>query len=104
MQDQQTRVEKIEIARKALDQYVTYNCQGLSQAACSSQLQASQAFTNTLIEVFAGFTPAGIAVDIKDLLQAQTMGDYSLAVLGIVLPGVGDGIKALVKGNRALPF
>jgi len=96
---QQSRVEKIEAARKALDQYVSSNCQGLSQAACSSQLQASQAFANTLTEVFAGFTPAGIAVDIKDLLQAQTMGDYSLAVLGIVLPGVGDGVKALMKGG-----
>jgi filamentous hemagglutinin len=55
-------------------------------------------------EIFAGFTPAGIAVDIKDLLQANTMQDRSLAVLGIVLPGLGDGVKALVKGNNALPI
>jgi filamentous hemagglutinin len=50
-------------------------------------------------EIFAGFTPAGIAVDIKDLLQANTMQDRSLAVLGIVLPGLGDGVKAVFKGT-----
>jgi len=100
----QGRAERIEQARKQLDQYVSANCQGLTQAACGTKLQQSQSFANTLTDIFVGFTPAGIAVDIKDLLQAKTMGDYSLAVLGAVLPGLGDGIKGLVKANNALPI
>ncbi len=100
----QGRAERIEQARKQLDQYVSTNCQGLTQAACGTKLQQSQAFASTLTDIFVGFTPAGIAVDIKDLLQAKTMGDYSLAVLGTVLPGIGDGIKGLMKANNALPI
>jgi hypothetical protein len=98
----QGRAERIELARKQLDQYVSTNCQGLTQAACGTKLQQSQSFANTLTDIFVGFTPAGIAVDIKDLLQAQTMGDYTLAVLGTVLPGLGDGIKGLVKNSTAI--
>lgn len=74
-------------------------CIGLSSAACTTKLQDSQATAGVVAEIFVGFTPAGIAVDIKDLLQANTMQDRSLAVLGIVLPGLGDGVKALVKGG-----
>jgi len=100
----QGRAERIEQARKQLDQYVSTNCQSLTQAACGTKLQQSQSFASTLTDIFVGFTPVGIAVDIKDLLQAKTMGDYSLAVLGTVLPGLGDGVKGLVKANNALPI
>jgi filamentous hemagglutinin len=96
-----SRAQHIEQARKQLDQYVTTNCQGLSQAACSTKLQSSQATGAAIVEIFVGFTPAGIAVDIKDLLQAKTMGDFSLAVLGTVLPVIGDGVKALVRAQDA---
>jgi filamentous hemagglutinin len=37
------RAERIEQARKQLDQYVQAQCQGLSSAACTTKLQSSQA-------------------------------------------------------------
>ena len=102
MQQLYARAERIEQARKQLDQYVQSQCVGLSSAACTTKLQSSQATAGVVTEIFAGFTPAGFAVDIKDLLQANTMQDRSLAVLGIVLPGLGDGVKALMKGARPI--
>jgi hypothetical protein len=87
-------------ARKEMDQYVQSNCKSLSVQACSSQLQSSQATASVFTEIVAGFTPVGIAVDIKDLLQANSMGEYSLAVLGVILPGLGDGFKAAIKGEK----
>jgi len=98
LQQLYARAERIEQARKQLDQYVQSQCVGLSAAACTTKLQNSQATAGVVTEIFVGFTPAGFLVDIKDLLQANTMQDRSLAVLGIVLPGLGDGVKALVKG------
>jgi filamentous hemagglutinin len=80
---------------------VQSQCQGLSSAACTTKLQSSQATAGVVTEIFAGFTPAGFVVDIKDLLQANTMQDRSLAVLGIVLPGLGDGVKAVFKGANS---
>lgn len=97
LQYAQLKVDRIERAGREMEQYVQNHCQGLSQSACTDQLQSSQATANVMTEIVAGFTPAGIAIDIKDLLQAQTMGDYSLAVLGVVLPGLGDGFKAAIK-------
>lgn len=99
VQQMYARAERIEKARRELDLYVQSQCIGLSSAACTTKLQSSQATAGVVTEIFAGFTPAGVAVDIKDLLQANTMQDRSLAVLGIVLPGLGDGIKALVKSG-----
>ena len=97
------RAQAIEQARKQLDQYVQTQCVGLSQQACSTKLSNSQATSTAVTEMLAGFTPAGIAVDIKDLLQAKTMGDYSLAVLGIVLPGLGDGVKTILNSSTRIP-
>lgn len=102
LQYMQGKVEHIETARKKLDQYVSLNCQGLTQSACSTKLEASQDFANTLTDIFVGFTPAGIAVDIKDLLQAQSISDYSLTVLGIVLPGIGDSIKGFLRSAKPI--
>lgn len=104
VQGMYARAERIEKARRELDQYVQAQCVGLSSAACTTKLQSSQATAGVVTEIFAGFTPLGFAVDIKDLLQATTMQDRSLAVLGIVLPGLGDGVKALIKGSSALPI
>ena len=104
VQYQYARAAHIEEARKQLDQYVQSQCQGLSSTACTTKLQSSQAKANAITEIFVGFTPAGISVDIKDLLEASTMQERSLAVLGVVLPGLGDGIKALARANNALPI
>jgi hypothetical protein len=75
----------------------------LSASACTTKLQQSQDTASASTEIVAGFTPAGIAIDVKDLLQAQTLGEYSLTVLGTVLPGLGDGFKAAIKGADAVP-
>lgn len=55
-------------------------------------------------EVGAGFTPAGVALDIRDIAQATSEGDgvgMILSGIGFV-PGVGDAFKAVGKRLRGL--
>jgi|21_taG_2_1085346.scaffolds.fasta_scaffold30585_2 hypothetical protein len=51
-------------------------------------------------EIVAGFTPAGVAVDISDISKALETGDgLGVALAGIgFIPGGGDAFKAVARG------
>lgn len=50
-----------------------------------------------MTDIIVGFTPLGILVDAKDLLQDNSLGEFSLAALGMV-PVVGDLLKGPLRG------
>ena len=58
--------------------------------------------TKTAAEIAAGFTPAGVAIDVKDAAAAMEARDpVALAMAGFgFLPGLGDAAKALFKAIR----
>jgi hypothetical protein len=70
------------------------------------------AYAQTLSEIIVGFTPAGVAIDVKDLTLAlkelyETRGDSgklnaTFAAIGF-LPGIGDALKGAFKGFKKLP-
>ena len=67
--------------------------------------EEGQEMAQTVAEIMAGFTPAGTAIDIKDVYQAlenDDMAGLAMAGFGFV-PGFGDTAKALIKFKRSSP-
>ena len=92
VQQQYQIVQQIEQGRKEMDAFIASTCRGLSQSACTTKLEQSQETANKIKDIAAGFTPAGIALDIRDFISDPTIGGALMIVAG----PVGDAVK-LVK-------
>lgn len=92
VQQQYQIVQQIEQGRKEMDAFIASTCKGLSQSACTTKLEQSQETANKIKDIAAGFTPAGIALDIRDFVTDPSIGSALMIVAG----PVGDAVK-LVK-------
>lgn len=78
---------------------------GLGSVRPVTVTDEGQEMAQTVAEIMAGFTPAGPAIDIKDMYQALENDDIAgLAMAGFgFVPGLGDTAKALIKFKRSAP-
>ena len=78
---------------------------GLGSVRPITVTEEGQEMAQTVAEIMAGFTPAGPAIDIKDMYQALENDDIAgLAMAGFgLVPGLGDTAKALVKIKKSDP-
>jgi hypothetical protein len=98
VQQQYQFVQQIEQGRKEMDAYIASACKGLSQSACTSKLEQSQETANKIKEIAAGFTPVGLALDIRDFVSDPGIGSALMIVAGPVV----DAVK-LIKGAGSIP-
>lgn len=104
LQQMLVKTQHMETAKKELDRFVKANCQNLSSAECGAKVKASQELSNKVFETLVGtfFPPAGSAMDVKDLLNASTLGEYSLAVINLAIPGRLDLLTDLARGAKKI--
>ncbi|MFC5769824.1 hypothetical protein, partial [Thauera sinica] len=94
----QHTVAKIQRAEDAAREFTLWqqgNCQNLSANQCAAKLQSQKELISS---VLLDFTP--ILSDLKAFAEANTLGDYSLAVLGAVSGSLGSLARALKSAEK----
>ncbi|TVT77149.1 MAG: filamentous hemagglutinin N-terminal domain-containing protein [Denitromonas halophila] len=87
------KILRAEQTATELAQWQQGNCQGLDSAACAQKLEQHKEFVAGIV---LDFTP--IIGDIKGFAEANSLGDYTLAVLGTVAGPLGDAFKVAKRG------
>ncbi|MEZ5610450.1 MAG: DUF637 domain-containing protein, partial [Rhodocyclaceae bacterium] len=92
-----TKIQRAEQAAAELADWQQGNCRGLDSAACAQKLEQHKEFVAGIV---LDFMP--IVGDIKGFAEANSLGDYTLAVLGTAAGPLGDAFKVAVKGEKVV--